>query len=278
MEEEKIKKIVKENYAKIAKESLCCCSQSVSCCTDTGVEKEISKNIGYSDIDIDRVPKGSNLGLGCGNPVALASIKDGDIVLDLGSGAGFDCFLASEKAGAEGKIIGVDMTVEMIEKARENASQGGYKNIEFRLGEIENLPIEDSIVDIIISNCVINLAADKDNVFKEAFRVLKPGGRIMVSDIVTSEVLPDFIKKDASAYVSCISGAIVKEDYLKAIKKAGFIDIVTFDEVNFPIKYISCNGTEDKRVNDLALSQNMIDKFEKSVFSIKVSAIKSLYL
>ena len=276
LKEEKIKKIVKESYAKIASGNSCCCSQSISCCGQAGIEKEISSNMGYSEEDMNKVPEGSNLGLGCGNPVALASLKKGEVVLDLGSGAGFDCFLAADKVGPEGKVIGVDMTAEMIEKARENAQNGGYTNIEFRLGEIENLPVADRTFDIIISNCVINLSTNKSRVFAEAFRVLKPGGRIMVSDIVITEELPDFIKNNMSAYVSCISGAIIKDAYLEAIKEAGFTDVKVFDEVNFPIKYIISDETENIIKNDLTLAQDMIDNLEKSVFSIKVSAIKGV--
>lgn len=264
MEKSKIKEIVRENYAKVASSSSCCCgSSSVSCCGGPGIEKEISSGIGYSQEEMDKVPEGSNLGLGCGNPIALASIKEGEIVLDLGSGAGFDCFLAADKVGPEGKVIGVDMTPEMIEKARDNAKRSGYKNVEFRLGEIEDLPVEDSSIDLIISNCVVNLSPDKDKVFKEAFSVLKPGGRIMVSDIVLTEELPDYIKNNTSAYVSCISGAIIKESYLKIIEKAGFKDIKVLDEVNFPLSFIS---TDNPAVDRTAL--------EKSVLSIKVSAIK----
>ena len=263
MEKYKIKEIVRENYAKVASSSSCCCSSSVSCCGQPGIEKEISSNIGYSKEEMDKVPEGSNLGLGCGNPVALASIKKGEIILDLGSGAGFDCFLAADKVGPEGKVIGVDMTPQMIEKAVENARKDGYKNVEFRLGEIENLPVEDSSIDLIISNCVVNLSPDKEKVFKEAYRVLKPGGRIMVSDIVLTKELPDYIKNNTLAYVGCVSGAILKESYLKTIEKAGFKDIKVFDEGNFPIEFIN---------NDLP---GIVDSaVEKSVLSIKVSAIK----
>lgn len=276
LKEEKIKKIVKESYAKIAGGNSCCCSQSISCCGQTGIEKEISSDIGYSEEDMNKVPGGSNLGLGCGNPIALASIKKGDVVLDLGSGAGFDCFLAADKVGYEGKVIGVDMTVEMIEKARENIQKSSYKNVEFRLGEIENLPVSDRAVDIIISNCVINLSTNKNRVFAEAFRVLKPGGRIMVSDVVLAEELPDFIKNNMSAYVSCISGAIIKDAYLKAIKKAGFTDVKVFDEANFPIRCIISDNSENIIKNDLNLTKDMIDTLEKSVLSIKVSAMKGV--
>lgn len=233
MEEKDIKKIVREGYSRIAKGSSCC-SSSGNCCGQPGEERELSLEMGYSYDDIEKVPEGSNLGLGCGNPVAIASLREGETVLDLGSGAGFDCFLAAEKVGPKGKVIGVDMTSEMLEKARENASKSNFTNVEFRLGEIENLPCADNTADIVISNCVINLSPDKDRVFVEAFRVLKPGGRMMVSDIVLTRPLPEYIKNDDNAYIGCISGAILKEDYLSSIKRAGFADIKIMDEVRYP--------------------------------------------
>ena len=231
MKKEDVQKTVRERYGKIAKQSgSSCCGgcqlrlhKSVRAAVNSSnVAQNISKKIGYSDEDLNAVPEGANLGLGCGNPVALASLKTGEVVLDLGSGAGFDCFLAASKVGAKGKVIGIDMTPEMLDKARENARNGGYKNVEFRLGEIENLPVADNSVDAIISNCVINLSTDKRRVFEEAFRVLKPGGRLMVSDIVILKELPDFIKDSVDAYVGCVSGAIKKNEYLKAIKASGF--------------------------------------------------------
>jgi arsenite methyltransferase len=278
MKEENIKKAVRENYGKIASSSGgSCCSGPVtsSCCGgQKDLAKEISSNIGYSNEDINKVPEGSNLGLGCGNPIAMASLVKGEVVLDLGSGAGFDCFLAAEKVGPEGRVIGVDMTPEMLEKAKENAQRGNYPNVEFRLGEIENLPVADGIIDIIISNCVINLAPDKDRVFSEAFRVLKPGGRIMVSDIVLTKELPDFIKNNISAYVGCVSGAIIKDNYLNAIKKAGFTDIKIMDAVNFPLNYIISDDSAAIVKNNLNLSENQARDLENSVLSIKVYALK----
>lgn len=174
---------------------------------------------------MSNAPTGSNLGLGCGNPVAIASLKPGETVLDLGSGAGFDTFLASNKVGKTGKVIGVDMTDEMLEKARKNAKKGSYANVEFRKGDIENLPVDDNSVDAIISNCVINLAPDKEKVFKEAYRVLKPGGRLMVSDVVLTKPLQDELKNNEELLSGCVAGAILKEDYLNLLKKAGFTDI-----------------------------------------------------
>jgi len=186
----------------------------------------ISRAIGYSEAEMGIVPE-ANLGLGCGNPTAFSEIKEGDTVLDLGSGAGFDSFLAVKKVGEKGKVIGVDMTEEMINKAKENATKYNYKNVEFRLGDIENLPVDDSSVDVIISNCVINLAPDKDKVFSEACRVLKNGGKMFVSDIVLLEELSEEIKNNPELIAGCVGGAILKDDYLGKIKKAGFkVDVL----------------------------------------------------
>jgi len=211
MDSDQIKNVVKNSYSQIATSTKKCC------CTDSN----ISKNIGYSDDEINSVPD-ANMGLGCGNPTALGKIKPGDVVLDLGSGAGFDSFLASKKVGEKGKVVGVDMTEEMIEKASENAKKYGYKNVEFRLGDIEKLPVEDSSIDIIISNCVINLAPDKLKVFQEGHRVLKTNGRMYVSDIVLLEELSDIQREDKELIAGCVAGALLKDDYLEKIKTAGF--------------------------------------------------------
>ena len=217
---------------------------------------DISKNIGYSDEELKSVPEGANLGLGCGNPTALALLKEGETVLDLGSGAGFDCFLAANKVGENGKVIGVDMTPVMLDKARENAKKGGYENVEFRLGEIENLPCADNSVDVIISNCVINLSPQKKRVFSEAFRVLRPGGRLLVSDIVLLGELPDFIKNSKEAYVGCISGAVMKDEYLGMIDKAGFLDVRVLNEAVFTTDLYSTD--HDPVVCELKDIENLI--------------------
>ena len=274
MSDKDIKKAVRDNYAKVATEGSCCSGPVSNCCGQESLVKEISSSIGYTREDMDKVPEGSNLGLGCGNPIALASLKKGEIVLDLGSGAGFDCFLAADKVGPDGKVIGVDMTPEMLEKARENAQKDNINNIEFRLGEIENLPAADGVIDIIISNCVINLSTDKGKVFSEAFRVLKPGGRIMVSDIVLTRELPDIIRENVSAYVGCIAGAVIKEDYLEAIRKAGFTDVKILEETDFPINYIVSDNSAVIIKNDLNLDKDEVKDLEESVLSIKVSALK----
>jgi ubiquinone/menaquinone biosynthesis C-methylase UbiE len=234
----------------------------------------MSKLIGYSDEEMGSVPEGANLGLGCGNPTALASLKEGERVLDLGSGGGFDCFLAARKVGAKGKVIGVDMTPEMLDKARANAKKGKYKNVEFRLGEIENLPVADSSVDVVISNCVINLSPDKKRVFEEAFRVLAPKGRLMVSDIVLLEELPEFIRKNVEAYGACIAGAETKGKYLGLIEKAGFHNVTVVEETSFPVEDVLSEPSVQKVIKSLALSAEQLKKIEKSVVSIKVSALK----
>src|SRR4030043_318907 len=229
MKDTEIRKSVREGYGKIAKEGSSCCDNNVKACgcNTTQSARDASKSIGYSEEDMNNVPDGANLGLGCGNPIALASIKEGETVLDLGSGAGFDCFLAANKVGPEGKVIGGDMTQEMLDKARENVLKGDYKNVEFRLGEIDNLPVADNYVDLIISNCVLNLVPEKKRVFNEAYRVLKPGGRIMVSDIVLFKKLcfPNGVIDVLDAQGSCITGAIMKEEYISSIENAGFIKV-----------------------------------------------------
>ena len=221
---ERTKNIVRESYGKIAKSSGGCGCGSCGCNSNQTVQKQ-SGEMGYSQNEMNQAPSGSNLGLGCGNPTAIASLKEGETVLDLGSGAGFDAFLASPRVGKTGQVIGVDMTDEMLEKARENARNGNFANVEFRKGDIENLPIEDGSIDAIISNCVINLAPDKKKVFKEAYRVLKTGGRLMVSDVVLIKPLPEELKNDEKLLIGCVSGAILKQDYLKLLGKAGFSDI-----------------------------------------------------
>ena len=273
MKEQEAKKAVREGYAKIAREQSSCCGSSGSCCGSSSADT-ISKQIGYSDDDIGSVPEGANLGLGCGNPLAIALLKQGEIVIDLGSGAGFDCFLAAKKVGRSGRVIGVDMTPDMLDKARDNALKGGYENVEFRLGEIENLPVADNSADIIISNCVINLSTDKARVFKEAFRVLKPGGRISVSDIVLTRELPGKIISSVSAYIGCLSGATLKDGYLKTIKDAGFTDIRVTDETHFPIDLMANDPTAQAIAGDLNFSQQELQGMADSVLSIKVSAIK----
>jgi len=220
------KQVIKETYGKIAMVGGSCCSSG--CCGDSSVT-DLSKSIGYSENDLKAAPD-ANLGLGCGNPTAFSKLNPGDTVLDLGSGAGFDCFLAAQKVGKSGKVIGVDMTQAMIEKAQANSLKYSYSNVEFRLGDIEDLPVESESVDIIISNCVINLAPDKEKVFKEAFRVLKPGGAMYISDMVLLAELPEDMKNDKNLLTSCIAGALLKEEYLRILSETGFsVEILNED-------------------------------------------------
>jgi SAM-dependent methyltransferase len=230
--------------------------------------------VGYDDKDLNSVPEGANLGLGCGNPVALASLKEGDIVLDLGSGAGFDAFLAAAAVGPSGKVIGVDMTPEMIEKAKTNAVKGGFENVEFRLGEIENLPVSNDAVGVIISNCVINLSPDKKQVFKEAFRVLKPGGRLMVSDLVLLKRLPEAIRQSVEAYVGCIAGAVMKDEYLAIMNAAGFRDVTVIGEDIYPVQSVLNDPIGRSIYSDTSVVSEKTKDILESVASIKVSATK----
>ncbi len=229
MKDKDVKKIVKKAYSKIATNSNSCCSCGCGS-VDLKMAQKISKNIGYSEEEMNVVPE-ANLGLGCGNPTAFSSIKEGDVVLDLGSGAGFDCFLASKKVGKTGKVIGLDMTEEMIAKARILSKMHSFSNVEFRLGDIEKLPVEDGSVDAVISNCVINLAPNKLKVFKEAYRVLKGGGKMFVSDIVLLGELTEKQKNDDDLLCECVSGALLKKDYLDKMEEAGFaVKIVSEDK------------------------------------------------
>lgn len=250
MEEKKVKEFVKKRYAEIAQTGTSCCP-SCSCGPST---TDMALHIGYSKEDLKNVPEASIMGLGCGNPVALSSLKEGETVLDLGSGGGIDVFLAAKKVGPRGKAIGIDMTEEMIRKARATASKYGYENAEFRLGEIESLPIEDNSVDVVISNCVINLSPDKGKVFREAYRVLKPGGRIMISDLVTEGELPEEVRKSFDAWAGCIAGALERNQYLDTIRSAGFQDV--------------------RIVSESAYSADVSEELKGKITSVKVEAYK----
>ncbi|MFC1988424.1 arsenite methyltransferase [Chloroflexota bacterium] len=273
MKEAEIRKTVREGYAKVATSGSSCCSPASSCGCGNPAEI-ISRKIGYSDEEIATVPEGANLGLGCGNPVAIASLKEGDTVLDLGSGAGFDCFLAAGRVGESGKIIGVDMTPEMIEKARENAEKGDFRNVEFRLGEIENLPAPDNSVDVVLSNCVINLVPDKTKAFGETFRVLKPGGRFMIADIVLTRELPEIVKQSVQAYIGCLSGAVLKEEYLAKIEEAGFGEVSVVEETSFPVETILNDPMAKALIATFNISSEKVAEVTGSIKSIRVQGVK----
>lgn len=223
---DEIRTAVRDNYGKIAGSARAGCGCAPSCCgTSNETAADISLGLGYSNEDVAGVPEGANMGIGCGNPQAIASLQPGETVLDLGSGGGFDCFLAARAVGDTGNIIGLDMTPEMITKSRRNAEKAGFRNVDFRLGELENLPVADGIVDVIISNCVINLSPEKEKVFGEAFRVLKPGGRLAISDVVASAELPEDLKKNMAFHTGCIAGASSIQELEDMLRQTGFEDI-----------------------------------------------------
>jgi SAM-dependent methyltransferase len=222
---DKIRQEVRQQYGRVAESNGAGCGCGPTCCTPAASAETLSQGLGYSAGDVVAVPQGANMGLGCGNPQAIAALKTGEVVLDLGSGGGFDCFLAAQQVGASGQVIGVDMTPEMISKSRVNADKGGYRNVEFRLGEIEHLPVADGTVDAIISNCVINLSPDKAQVFRDAFRVLKRGGRLAISDIVATAELPPEVKSDLALYTGCMAGASPIAELESMLHAAGFKQI-----------------------------------------------------
>ena len=222
--DDRIREKVRERYAGIAAsgKSGCGCSTPSCCSPKAPSAKAQSAKLGYSKKDLEAAPEGANMGLGCGNPQAIAGLKKGEVVLDLGAGGGFDCFLAARQVGPRGRVIGVDMTPEMVAKARENARKGGFKNVEFRLGEIEHLPLADASVDAILSNCVINLSPDKEQVYQEAYRVLKPGGRLAISDVVAIKPIPKAVQNDFEKHSGCVAGALQVRKLERILQAAGF--------------------------------------------------------
>ncbi|ALG68696.1 arsenite methyltransferase [Beggiatoa leptomitoformis] len=271
MQEINIKEMVKERYGNIAKTQGSCCGGGKSATT----VQLMSQAIGYTAVDLINLPDGANLGLGCGNPTALASLKVGEVVLDLGSGAGIDCFLAARAVGETGRVIGIDMTPEMLAKARHYAEQGGYHNVEFRQGDIEALPVENDSIDVIISNCVINLATDKAQVFKEALRVLKIGGRLLVSDLVLLKPLSADLRKSASAYAGCIAGAMLKNEYLQIMQQAGFNDVSIVEETAYPLELLSDESAYQGLVSEFTeFDPAIIAEAASAVVSVKVEAVK----
>jgi SAM-dependent methyltransferase len=254
---DEIRQNVRESYSEVAESSNngSCCGTESSCCgvsDDAAINTLVSTRLGYSEDDLENVPEGADMGLGCGNPRAIASIKTGETILDLGSGGGFDCFLAAAETGESGFVIGIDMTPTMISKARNNAVKGQYHHVEFRLGEIEHMPVANDMVDVIISNCVINLSPDKRQVFSEAFRVLKPGGRLAISDVVASTELPAAIKNDLALYSGCMAGASQIAELQSILEASGFekINIAPKDESKDFIK----DWAPERGVEDYVLS------------------------
>ena len=276
MDKNQIQKNVKQGYAKIVKRSnkLKLVPSFLKCCDVNNVIKDISQSIGYSEDDMKHAPEDSNLGIGCGNPIGIASIQKGQTILDLGSGAGFDCFLAARETGESGKVIGIDMTPEMVMQARKNAKKGNYKNVEFIIGEIENLPIENDSIDLIISNCVNNLSNQKAQVFREAFRVLKQNGSILFSDIVLQKELPDYVKYTVEGHIACLAGAIRKEDYIFGLEQAGFSGIQIKKLSHFPIELMLNDPIAQKIVSENQLTEIEISEIVNSIASISIYAKK----
>jgi SAM-dependent methyltransferase len=260
-----VHEVVRDAYGKIAE-----ANGVASCC---GSQAAVAQEIGYTQDDLAAVPEGANLGVGCGNPLAFAEPKAGEVVLDLGSGAGFDSFLAARAVGAAGRVIGVDMTEEMLELARENARKTGLDNVEFRKGVIEHLPVDDESVDIVISNCVINLATDKEQVFREVRRVLRPGGRMVVSDLVLEKPLPAAVAKSAEAYIGCIAGAMLRPDYVAAIERAGLREVEVVESRSYGDILIGMQMPELQEAAKAAgLSDEQVQDAASSVTSVKVAA------
>jgi len=237
VEADNVRQHVRKSYAEVAEASNSggCCGEASSCCgvsDDAAINTLISTRLGYSEDDLGKVPDGADMGLGCGNPRAIASLKEGEVVIDLGSGGGFDAFLSAHEVGASGHVIGIDMTPAMLSKARANAEKGKFTNVDFRLGEIEHIPVPDNTADIIISNCVINLSPHKEQVFRDAFRALKPGGRLAISDVVATAEMPDEMKNDPILHAGCMAGASLIDDLEAMMAASGFekIRIIPKDE------------------------------------------------
>ncbi len=277
MDANSVKQSVLEGYGKLAsstKKGLF--SNLFACCDPVDNAKKVGEAISYSKEELDAVPEHSNLGVGCGNPSALADIKEGETIIDLGSGAGFDAFIVSQYVGATGKVIGVDLSDEMLDLARRNALKGAYKNVEIVKGDIEKLPLASNIAEHLISNCVINLSLNKGDVYKEAYRVLKSGGKISISDIVLERELPDFIKQSVAGHIACVSGAEPLEDYIQYVREAGFKDIQIESKTDFPLELMLADPQLQKLASEMNLSINSDEARDLAsrVKSISLSATK----
>ncbi len=273
----RIRKMVSDQYAQVAQGQRSCCGgpeTPVCGCGEGAGARGLSRAIGYSEDQIASVPDGANLGLGCGNPLAMAALERGQTVLDLGAGGGFDCFLAARAVGPQGRVIGVDMTPAMLDKARRNADKGGYANVEFRLGEIEHLPVANASVDVIISNCVINLSPEKPQVFAEAFRVLRPGGRLLLSDIVLLKPLPEALQQSVAAYVGCVAGAVLRDDYLAMMRTVGFEDVTVQNESAFADNLPLQDPLVQSIMSEVRLTPEAAADIGRTVVSVQVRARK----
>ena len=271
MDTNNVKQSVVEGYGKLAKsrkDGLF--SKLFACCDPGDTAKKVAKSIGYSDEELDQVPEDANLGVGCGNPSALAKLNVGETVVDLGSGAGFDAFIVARNVGQSGKVIGIDLSDEMLSLANKNAQKGEYRNVQFVKGDIENLPLEDKIADHVISNCVINLSVNKDKVFKEAYRVLKEGGKLSISDIVLEKELPDFIKDSLAAHIACVSGAEKLNKYLQYIEDAGFVDVKIASKSKFPLELMLTDPQVMKIAQEMKFN---LDSEEAKEIASRVASI-----
>ena len=268
---------VRDRYARAAVTGDGCCGPTDCCPSSAGTAvpataDEISCAVGYDESELGRVPEGANLGLGCGNPVALASLAPGETILDLGSGAGFDCFLASERVGPEGQVIGVDMTPEMVERARANTLKGGFTNVEFRLGEIENLPVGDASVDAVISNCVLNLSGDRPRVLREVMRALKPGGRVMISDLISDQPVPDFVANSKESLVGCLPVQIA--EYQANLTGAGFTNISVDKRQRYPSEHILADPQVQAVIRHDPAREAEVHTFVESIHGGSIQAVK----
>jgi ubiquinone/menaquinone biosynthesis C-methylase UbiE len=267
--QDQIRQVVRQGYAEIAAKKKCCCGPEASA-------EQLAKGIGYLEDDLADIPEGSNMGLSCGNPTAIANLKSGQVVLDLGSGGGFDVFIAAKKVGASGKAIGVDMTPEMLSKSRQAIAvftkKTGLENVEFRLGEIEHLPVADNSVDVVISNCVINLSPDKPQVWREIHRVLKPGGKACVSDLALTLELPDKVRKSVSALVGCVAGAVLLDETKKIIESVGLSDLHISTKKYYVDIMENCSDSFYKEVNENLPPGKKLSDY---IVSVNITAFKS---